>query len=545
MVPEAIVSLLSPREESACTHPKDAALVKELCTNIVTNRLAGTPALAAIGETIAQVEAAWSRHGAVVLSIHTESMRLIECWTFEARSSGPCGPMDLKMAIKSLLCYSKFHAWRQTCDPTHLRQICARVESMASRMQFDSPPVAQVCPTAALRNGVLHTAVETCALPVQDQFAPAPGSVVVVQPAVAKLLALRLSSKKDGPDAPTPKGTLLTSPRSLPKPTAASPDPRRRDSSPNTQPIAIPRRARPSTLIPVTPAHMAVGLPQFADGRIAPSPPAQGPVDHRGIFLSPPRGMRERVGSGSRPGSLSRTPPANMLGSLEESLLSGRLPAVPANPVHGFILDIGAAGLGRCQPHLRLPLAATYYNLPGEEVPTPYVGVVDLSEALKDQKHSGMYRVSAAGLIQVAVYNPEKTGIKVFLVKYDFRDMPPCTHTFLRQRTYVASPFAGPGRGALRYAVHLRFVSSRRGHVYLHKDVRVIFSHVAPDAADHVTTTTDGPTDPVYTPCSFERVRANKSIAEEHPGDDSAIGLLAGPSPLLRETLVPELHVAV
>ena len=74
-----------------------------------------------------------------------------------------------------------------------------------------------------------------------------------------------------------------------------------------------------------------------------------------------------------------------------------------------------------------------------EEAPSPYVGIIDLRQELKSEKHPGMYRVPCSGLVQVMICNPQRTGIKVFLIKYDFRDMPPNTHTFLRQRTFVSS----------------------------------------------------------------------------------------------------------
>lgn len=85
--------------------------------------------------------------------------------------------------------------------------------------------------------------------------------------------------------------------------------------------------------------------------------------------------------------------------------------------------------------------------------------------------------------------------MKVFVVKYDLADMPPRSKTFIRQR-YVAQvchaaavvrprTCANPivcskqrdGMCQLKYAVHLQFASSRRRSIYLHTDIRVVFSH--------------------------------------------------------------------
>jgi hypothetical protein len=107
-----------------------------------------------------------------------------------------------------------------------------------------------------------------------------------------------------------------------------------------------------------------------------------------------------------------------------------------------------------------------------QDAPSPYVGTIDLATGLMEQKHPGRFRVPAAGVLQLLVSNPENTGIKVFIVKYDFRAMPPSTHTFLRQRTFVGQSYGPPGvtsSAAPQYAIHVRFMSSKSGKIYLYK----------------------------------------------------------------------------
>ncbi len=161
------------------------------------------------------------------------------------------------------------------------------------------------------------------------------------------------------------------------------------------------------------------------------------------------------------------------------------------------------------QPFFLTRVLVPFPHLAGEEAPSPYVGVIDLREGLRHQKHPGLFPVPAAGLLQLVLCNPEKTGVKVFAIKYDFRTMPANTHTFLRQRTHVSS--AAGTRGALRYAAHVRFVSSKRGQLYLYQDIRLIFAHRAPDVTEHQLTTTEGPSDPVFTPCDALTARASPS----------------------------------
>jgi hypothetical protein len=44
------------------------------------------------------------------------------------------------------------------------------------------------------------------------------------------------------------------------------------------------------------------------------------------------------------------------------------------------------------------------------------------------------YRVPEKGTIQLTLFNPLGTVVKMFVVMYDLTDMPPNSQTFLRQR---------------------------------------------------------------------------------------------------------------
>lgn len=68
------------------------------------------------------------------------------------------------------------------------------------------------------------------------------------------------------------------------------------------------------------------------------------------------------------------------------------------------------------------------------------------------------YQVPRSGTIQVTLLNPLGTVVKMFVVLYDLSDMPPRSHTFLRQRTLRDK--------TLRYLVHLRCVSIKRIKFY-------------------------------------------------------------------------------
>jgi hypothetical protein len=72
------------------------------------------------------------------------------------------------------------------------------------------------------------------------------------------------------------------------------------------------------------------------------------------------------------------------VGSYEESILIGRLSTSPSRPVP-FLAEIGVLAIGKCKPslkcppHLTLGFSAFFYQLPDEDVPTPYVGTIDMN----------------------------------------------------------------------------------------------------------------------------------------------------------------------
>ncbi|KAJ7425338.1 hypothetical protein BTVI_03202 [Pitangus sulphuratus] len=90
---------------------------------------------------------------------------------------------------------------------------------------------------------------------------------------------------------------------------------------------------------------------------------------------------------------------------------------------------------------------------------------------------------------QVTLFNP-KTLVKMFLVTYDFQDMPANHVTFLRHRIFrvpmgeeeraTVSPSnplgTSPPHKVLCYLMHLRFLSSKSGKIYLHNDIHLLFS---------------------------------------------------------------------
>ncbi|KAK1339074.1 hypothetical protein QTO34_019747 [Cnephaeus nilssonii] len=178
----------------------------------------------------------------------------------------------------------------------------------------------------------------------------------------------------------------------------------------------------------------------------------------------------------------------SLLGNFEESVLNYRLD--PLGIVDGFTAEVGASGVF-CPTHLLLPVEVSFYSVSDDNAPSPYMA--------KSLGKRG-YRVPPSGTIQVTLFNPNKTVVKMFVVIYDLRDMPANHQTFLRQRTFSVPVKQEMKRSVnkenirhteerlLRYLIHLRFQSSKSGKIYLHRDVRLLFSRksmeVDSEAAD-------------------------------------------------------------
>lgn len=204
--------------------------------------------------------------------------------------------------------------------------------------------------------------------------------------------------------------------------------------------------------------------------------------------------------------SISRS----LLGNFEESILKGRFS--PSGQIEGFTAEIGASG-SYCPQHATLPVQVTYYDISEHSAPSPFLGVISLEPLGKKG-----YSIPKAGTIQVTLFNPNKTVVKMFLVTYNFDDMPVNHMTFLRHRIFLVPVEDGvegkggatPGGGVLDrkkilcYLIHLRFQSSKSGKIYLHNDIRLLFSRKSIEVDTGIPyelkSFTEVPKNPKYSP---------------------------------------------
>ncbi|XP_033624306.1 uncharacterized protein LOC117287857 isoform X1 [Asterias rubens] len=208
-----------------------------------------------------------------------------------------------------------------------------------------------------------------------------------------------------------------------------------------------------------------------------------------------PLAQSTRVFSTSAPASTSC-----LLGNFEESVLNGRLE--PLGTIDGFTAEIGASG-SFCPKHAVLPVTTFFYSVSDDDAPSSYFGYINL-------EHLGRrgYHIPKIGTIQVTLFNPNKTVVKMFVMRYNLADMPPTCQTFARQRIFYMpsnAQITDDCEKELRYLIHIRFQSSKSGKIYLHTDIRMIFARHSPDLESALGTYelrsfTETPTNPRFSP---------------------------------------------
>ena len=189
--------------------------------------------------------------------------------------------------------------------------------------------------------------------------------------------------------------------------------------------------------------------------------------------------------------SLSFTDPSKthcLLGSFEESMINGRIE--PLGMLSGFKIEIAASG-SFCPKHSTLDLSTAFFTSGAKESgPSQYFGQADLSGLGKRG-----YHIPKKGTIQVTIFNPNETVIKIFFIRFDMSDMPVRTQTFLRERTVAIDKF---GNSYLQYLIHLSFICTKSDKLYMHNSIRLVFTSSGTDLETKITSEIEQPNNPKY-----------------------------------------------
>ena len=188
---------------------------------------------------------------------------------------------------------------------------------------------------------------------------------------------------------------------------------------------------------------------------------------------------------------LSLTDPSKthcLLGSFEESMINGRIE--PLGTLSGFKIELAASG-SFCPKHSTLDLSTAFFTSSTKESgPSQYFGQAELSGLGKRG-----YHIPKKGTIQVTLFNPNQTVIKIFFIRFDMSDMPIRTQTFLRERTVAIDKFRN---SYLQYLIHLSFICTKSNKLYMHNSIRLIFTPSGTDLETKITSEIEQPNNPKY-----------------------------------------------
>jgi hypothetical protein len=139
--------------------------------------------------------------------------------------------------------------------------------------------------------------------------------------------------------------------------------------------------------------------------------------------------------------------------------------------IDGFQLQIAATG-AFCIPHLTLPVRTSFFKITDDDTPSLYLGHCSLDGLSRRALH-----IPKKCTFQAILKNPQELVVKIFIVKIDVSDMPIRSRTFIRQRTVCCLNVEDEVKKYLRYLMHIRLATDKRGRLFMHTDLRMLFAN--------------------------------------------------------------------
>jgi hypothetical protein len=172
-----------------------------------------------------------------------------------------------------------------------------------------------------------------------------------------------------------------------------------------------------------------------------------------------------------------------LLCNYEESILNGRIE--PVSSIDGFKLQLSVSGSSSV-PHTVIPVTTYFFDVSDDNAPSLYLGHCSFKDSPFGRK---AIHIPKKCIIQATLFNPQGSVIHIFIVRIDVSDIPTRSKTFIRQRTCATavnddkisssstSSVSNLKLSILRYLINLRLATDRAGKLYLHTDIRLLFSN--------------------------------------------------------------------
>jgi hypothetical protein len=175
-----------------------------------------------------------------------------------------------------------------------------------------------------------------------------------------------------------------------------------------------------------------------------------------------------------------------LLCNFEESALNGRLE--PVSSIDGFKLQLAVSG-SFSVPHTIIPVTTYFFDVSDDNAPSLYLGHCSFKDSPFGRK---AIHIPKKCIVQATLFNPHGSVVRIFIVRIDVPDIPPRSKTFIRQRTCATAvnddkislsstssqiSSSNLKLSILRYLINLRLATDRSGKLYLHTDIRLLFSN--------------------------------------------------------------------
>uniref|UniRef100_A0AC35G8A4 Atos-like conserved domain-containing protein n=1 Tax=Panagrolaimus sp. PS1159 TaxID=55785 RepID=A0AC35G8A4_9BILA len=179
-----------------------------------------------------------------------------------------------------------------------------------------------------------------------------------------------------------------------------------------------------------------------------------------------------------------------LLCNFEESALNGRLKPISSidefklqldffifveERFCAYIYNFSVVSGNFSVPHTIIPVTTYFFDVSDDKAPPLYLGHCSFKDSPFGRK---AIHIPKKCIVQATLFNPHGSVVRI-----DIPDIPPHSKTFIRQRTCATAvnddkiSLSNFKLSILRYFINLRLATDRSGKLYLHTNIRLLFSN--------------------------------------------------------------------